>query len=52
MNELEYYTTQYLTDYIRKTGVDGISYRSYYDETGINYTIFNSDHRKSFVAAD
>lgn len=45
-NEDEYYATQYLTDYIRKTGIDGISYRSFYDETGINYTIFNSDHRK------
>jgi len=45
-NEKDYFASQYLTDYIRKTGIDGISYRSYYDETGINYTIFNSDHRK------
>lgn len=42
----EYYATQYLSDYIRKTGVDGISYSSYFDDKGINYTIFNSDHRK------
>ena len=45
-NDNEYYATQYLSDYVRKTGIDGISYSSYYDEKGVNYTIFNSDHRR------
>lgn len=38
----EYKATQILTDHIRKMGVDGISYKSFYDEFGINYTFFNS----------
>ena len=42
----KYKATQFLTDYIRKSGVDGIAYRSYYNESGVNYTIFNSDHRR------
>ncbi len=47
VNEDEKYkATQFLTDYIRKNGVDGIAYRSYYNESGVNYTIFNSDHRR------
>lgn len=41
----EYKATQLLTDYLRKTGIDGICYRSYFDAKGVNYTIFNSDHR-------
>ena len=45
-SEKQYKATQIITDYIRKTGIDGISYRSFYNSTGINYTIFNSDHRK------
>lgn len=39
----EYKATQIITDHIRKTGIDGIAYRSMFDETGVNYTIFNSD---------
>lgn len=36
----EYRVTQILSDYLRKTGIDGIAYRSFY--TGkANYTIFN-----------
>lgn len=46
INDEEYYASQYLSDYVRKTGVDGISYSSYYDDEGVNYTMFNSDHRK------
>lgn len=42
-----YRATQILTDHIRKTGVDGIAYRSFYDSIGINYTFFNSS-RKNF----
>ena len=44
-NDSQYRTSQILTDYIRKTGIDGIAYRSYFSEKGINYTLFNSDHR-------
>ena len=39
----EYRATQIITDHIRKTGIDGIAYRSLFDENGVNYTIFNSD---------
>lgn len=40
-NSKEYKATQVISDYIRKMGFDGLSYRSYY--TGKrNYTIFNS----------
>ena len=41
----QYRATQVLTDYIRKTGADGVSYNSFFSEKGINYTIFNSDRR-------
>lgn len=41
-NVTEYLATQVITDHIRKSGVDGIAYRSFYDKNGINYTIFNS----------
>lgn len=44
-NSEEYIATQFLTDYIRKKGVDGIAYGSYYDKNGINYTIFNCDRQ-------
>ncbi len=39
----EYRATQIITDHIRKTGIDGVAYRSLFDEKGVNYTIFNSD---------
>lgn len=40
VNEKEYRVTQILSDHFRKTGIDGIAYRSFY--TGkTNYTIFN-----------
>ena len=39
----EYYVvTQVITDYIRKNGIDGIAYKSFYSDKGINYTFFNS----------
>lgn len=42
-NENEYRITQVISDYFRKTGIDGIAYRSFY--TGkTNYTIFNCHH--------
>lgn len=41
----DYYMTQILSDYFRKTGIDGIGYRSFRtDKT--NYTIFNSHKSK------
>ena len=44
-HEDEYEVTQIISDYIRKTGVDGIAYRSFF--TGRkNYTIFNSHKSK------
>lgn len=42
-----YIIPQFLSDYIRKAGYDGIAYKSFYDKKGINYTIFNS-HRSYF----
>lgn len=47
-NPNEYKATQVLTDYLRKSGIDGISYRSHYEQKGINYTIFNS-HRNNIT---
>lgn len=40
MDSSEYYASQYIADYIRKFGVDGIAYRSSWTNK-INYTIFN-----------
>lgn len=37
----EYKVTEIISDYIRRYGVDGIAYRSFYTEK-TNYTIFNS----------
>lgn len=41
-DESEYLATQILTDHIRKSGIDGIAYKSFYDRKGTNFTIFNS----------
>ena len=46
-NDSDYKATQIITDHIRKSGVDGIAYRSNYHTGGVNYTIFNSN-RESF----
>jgi len=40
---IQYRATQIITDHIRKTGIDGVAYKSLFDEKGVNYTIFNSD---------
>lgn len=37
-----YRATQIISDYLRKTGVDGISYKSFLSPGGVNYTFFNS----------
>ncbi len=44
---MQYKATQVITDHIRKSGIDGISYRSSFQTSGVNYTIFNSN-RESF----
>lgn len=40
-NEGEYALTQLISDYVRKTGIDGIAYTSFFTAKK-NYTIFNS----------
>lgn len=40
--ENAYRATQIISDYLRKTGVDGIKYRSFLSPGGCNFTIFNS----------
>lgn len=37
-----YRATQIVSDYLRKTGIDGVAYRSSLSPGGVNYTIFNS----------
>lgn len=37
-----YRATQIISDYLRKTGIDGVAYRSSLSPEGVNYTIFNS----------
>lgn len=44
-NEKDYKTTQIISDYIRKTGYDGIVYRSFFTSKN-NYTIFNCHKSK------
>ena len=40
----QYMISQFVSDYIRKAGFDGVVYKSFYSKDGINYTIFNSHH--------
>lgn len=49
-NIIDYKITQFITDHIRKIGVDGICYRSGFSD-GINYTIFNC-HRSNIKFLD
>lgn len=42
--EEQYLIPQFVSDYIRKAGFDGIAYKSFYSKDGVNYTIFNSHH--------
>ena len=39
--ENAYRATQIIADHLRKTGIDGIKYKSFYIPGGANYTIFN-----------
>ncbi len=49
-DESMYKVTQNISDYLRKSGIDGIAYKSSLTPKGINYTIFNSHpHKISFV---
>ena len=53
VDPIEYKATQILTDHIRKTGIDGISYKSFFDDQGKNYTIFNSSRSNfDFVGSE
>lgn len=40
--ENAYRATQLISDYLRKTGIDGIRYKSFLSPGGFNFTIFNS----------
>ena len=52
VDSAEYRATQIITDHIRKTGIDGVAYKSFYNERGTNYTIFNSNRsRFEFVGS-
>ena len=44
--ENTYRVTQIISDYLRKTGIDGIAYNSFLSPGGINYTIFNCHHNR------
>lgn len=39
--ENAYRATQIIADHLRKTGIDGIKYKSFFTPGGANYTIFN-----------
>ena len=41
-----YKVTQIISDYLRKTGIDGVAYNSFYCPSGVNYTFFNSHPKK------
>lgn len=43
---IEYVPTQYICDFIKSKGYDGIKYASTVKEGGINYAIFNPTHLK------
>lgn len=42
-NELDYLPTQYLCEYIKSLGYDGVEYGSSLDEDGINLVVFNDN---------
>ncbi len=45
-SELDYLPTQYISDYIKEQGFDGVEYSSTMREGGINIALFNSDEYK------
>ena len=51
-DEKSYYPSQYVSDYIRKYGFDGVKYRSW-SSTGFCYTIFNCcENNIGFVSSE
>ena len=42
----KYKVTQIISDYLRKTGIDGVAYNSFCCPGGVNYTFFNSHPKK------
>lgn len=40
-NTLDYLPTQYISDFIRSKGYDGIEYKSTLRESGVNLAVFN-----------
>ena len=44
--ELEYVPTQWICEYCKMIGADGISFASSLDKTGVNYVLFNQDDAK------
>ena len=44
--ELEYVPTQWICEYCKMIGADGISFASSLDKNGINYVLFNQDDAK------
>ena len=48
-SELDYLPSQYIADYIKSLGYDGICFRSTVNKAGVNYAIFDS---KTFECID
>lgn len=45
-SDIDYLPTQYIADYVKSLGYDGICYRSTLNSEGINYAVF--DHKKFY----
>lgn len=45
-SSLDYLPTQYISDYIKSIGIDGIEYKSTLCKNGINFAFFNEDYFK------
>lgn len=45
-NNNVYRATQIISDYLRKTGIDGIAYKSFFTPNGVNYCFFNCHREK------
>ena len=48
-SELDYLPSQYIADYVKSLGYDGICFRSTLNREGVNYAIFDS---KTFECVD
>lgn len=47
INDENYYSTQYICEYIKHLGFDGIRFKSSLDSNGKNYVLFNSVNNTS-----